>query len=508
MTAPCFVVGGDTKQDATSSVWFPQESSTFDLSRTPQVSEDDAIQAKELNDLSVKEREQLIEEVHGIQAIAEEDPTFVEKSIAVLKKEIAKLPSSKRRAFERASFLKPGLDQDEQLYLLFLRGDRFDAVKAAAKLCAHFEHKLELFGEAKLPKKITLDDLDEDDMACFQKGSLIFLGKDRSGRAVDLINPMRMEYKHWKNQVRYTWYNNFSILLRDEETQKNGVIDIMYLVDMHGIPNSLVEYVRDAHHILSGLPVRSCGFHVCYNNKIVRTFLSFLHMVTTKERRMRERLHFGSHLEVAYALCSFGVSMADVPYVDDPEGFERYIDDFLDARRKVEEEERIREQEIENRTGLIAHPLPIDVLCGRGRPYQDFEGNLRVGKIIDEHVPTYIATHARVAKTNIAVKIVQLVKDEGGRFLVRKENGWEVAEEKVARGKISQALRARSLKKIREEGCEPAPITLNNAGEDSVVASQGSKRIRLSPDQFSDNSELTSSNWDDLIVDNGSPMLS
>ena len=49
----------------------------------------------------------------------------------------------------------------------------------------HFEHKVQLFGEEKLVKKLTLDDLDDDDKAALRPGSHLFLlGKDTVGRAV------------------------------------------------------------------------------------------------------------------------------------------------------------------------------------------------------------------------------------------------------------------------------------------------------------------------------------
>ena len=47
---------------------------------------------------------------------------------------------------------------------MFLRAERFDAPKAAIRLVNHFEGKLVLFGEDKLVKRITLDDLEEEDI--------------------------------------------------------------------------------------------------------------------------------------------------------------------------------------------------------------------------------------------------------------------------------------------------------------------------------------------------------
>jgi hypothetical protein len=82
--------------------------------------------------------------------------------------EIAYLPRRRRPALERAIFLKPSIETDVTFKLMFLRADYYDASKAARRLAKYFEDKLHLFGEDKLVKKITLDDLSEEDMEVFQ----------------------------------------------------------------------------------------------------------------------------------------------------------------------------------------------------------------------------------------------------------------------------------------------------------------------------------------------------
>lgn len=149
-----------------------------------------------------------------MNSVQEETPEFIQERVAEVKMELSKFSVTKRRAFDRAIFLKPGLENDVNLYLLFLRSTNYDGNTAAHKLCLHFDHKLELFGEAKLPKKITLDDLDEDDKAVFQTGCQIILPqKDRSGRTIQIINIPRMSFKHWKNQVSFLLGFQYIILL-------------------------------------------------------------------------------------------------------------------------------------------------------------------------------------------------------------------------------------------------------------------------------------------------------
>lgn len=208
-------------------------------------------------------------------------------------------------------------------------------------------------------------------------------------------------------------------------------------------------------------------------------------MVTSKERKLRERLHFGSHLEVQYELCTFGI---DLEFSDSFAA--DHIATFFETRKRIEAEERREEQAQEAATGVILHPAPGDVLCGRGKPYQDFPGNLRVGEIVDETVPRYLETMERLSKTMIAMNIVQQIKDSGGRFLVRRDDGWELAQDKVARGKISQALRVRALKVIRNEGLEPlrlredgvtpSPDPLASRGFPDAISSREPKRRRYS----------------------------
>jgi hypothetical protein len=86
---------------------------------------------------------------------------------------------------------------------MFLRSVSYDALEAARKMVDFFESKMQLFGEEKLAKKITLEDLDEDDMEALKTGSVRYLHrKDQSRRSILFVHPREFRYTHWKNQVR------------------------------------------------------------------------------------------------------------------------------------------------------------------------------------------------------------------------------------------------------------------------------------------------------------------
>lgn len=160
----------------------------------------DAVLAKELNELSIQEREKAYEDVHGVSKEFEETPELIEQSLADFEVEIKK--TKKKSAHDKAFFLNSKYARNREFRVMFLRADNFDVKKAAKRIILHFESKLELFGANKLVKDITLDDLDEDDMEVLLSGSFQSLPtKDQAGRAVIFISQKYFNYKTWQSKV-------------------------------------------------------------------------------------------------------------------------------------------------------------------------------------------------------------------------------------------------------------------------------------------------------------------
>jgi hypothetical protein len=171
--------------------------------RRPSITYTDAILAKELHELSLKERERVFEEIHGVADSFNKDPADLTLPFSELDEEIKKI--KKKPEYERALFLSPRYVKDAGLRLKFLRADGFDASKAAVRMVNYFQHKMELFGEEKLVKTISLDDLDEDDIAELSTGSFQFLPqKDSRGRPICFVIQNLFNYKSWQSKVRYS----------------------------------------------------------------------------------------------------------------------------------------------------------------------------------------------------------------------------------------------------------------------------------------------------------------
>lgn len=167
-----------------------------------QKTEGDVLLVRELNQLSMEERNRALEDVHGVGEIVKETPELVEESLELLETEINKVRS--RTAYEKAAFMSPSYPKDRDFRLMFLRADFFNPKKAAKRLVSYFDHKLRLFGINKLVKPITLDDLDEEDLRDLHSGSLQVLPqKDRAGRTIIISFHEKHGYKTFENHVRY-----------------------------------------------------------------------------------------------------------------------------------------------------------------------------------------------------------------------------------------------------------------------------------------------------------------
>jgi hypothetical protein len=150
---------------------------------------EDAVQltAKELNQMSMQEREQILYDVHGISEKAfDETPDFLARKL----KEFQKVLDTTRHntAYDLALRTNPDFVTNQKFRLAFLRTDQFNADKAVNRWIRHFEAKLDLFGEALLCKHIEQDDLDQETLKCLYSGWQQDLPlRDVSGRLVTIL---------------------------------------------------------------------------------------------------------------------------------------------------------------------------------------------------------------------------------------------------------------------------------------------------------------------------------
>jgi hypothetical protein len=156
--------------------------------------------AKEMNHLSVEEREKVLEDVHGIARVVDEPQEFIEACLALLEKELNNISS--KAAYDLARSMSEEYTCSKEMRLMFLRAESFDPYNAASCMVRFFHEKCDLFGADKLTKDITLDDLDTDDITTIEKGFFQVLPeKDCAGRKVFCVFPKLKAIRTIRNAV-------------------------------------------------------------------------------------------------------------------------------------------------------------------------------------------------------------------------------------------------------------------------------------------------------------------
>jgi hypothetical protein len=102
---------------------------------------DDVIISREMNELTVQEREQVLHDIYGVAKVQEETPEFVAKCLEKMDTALSQIPKAKRKAFlDRALYyFKRSIRKDKKFKLMFLRADLYDARKAATRMVKHYE---------------------------------------------------------------------------------------------------------------------------------------------------------------------------------------------------------------------------------------------------------------------------------------------------------------------------------------------------------------------------------
>lgn len=158
------------------------------------------------NYMTPEERQLVLEEIHGVSSCAlSESPTFVFEKVQELRNQLQRI--RKKPAYDRAAFLHPKYVNGLDFQLMFLRADKFDSKRAAKRIVLFFEHKLELWGERMIARRITSADLSQDDMKALKSGGVQIIHSDQAGRPIiflalkDSINNSQHDGKAYKNEV-------------------------------------------------------------------------------------------------------------------------------------------------------------------------------------------------------------------------------------------------------------------------------------------------------------------
>lgn len=283
------------------------------------------------------------------------------------------------------------------------------------------------------------------------------------------------------------YYVVMSTLRQDVETQIHGIVMIPW-----GLPRQQSPWhVWQANRLMGILPFRVRGWHAILQDDQSGHLLSWLSSILDTQARRRMRIHSGTHQEVLYTLMTFGLPTREIPVQPDGSIDRTVHQAWIQARQALEEEAAARFTTPSRSTGpstisivdeneeLVApsslkqtamttqlpHDEPAsqlqiplhhrsssstllpssrDILFGRGKPYQQHAGNVRLSLML-EHLQDRYETLPRHHKTQLAQDIVRQLQSEGVRFIKRdpqQSQLWILVPDSVAREKVSQLFRS------------------------------------------------------------------
>ena len=158
----------------------------------------DKLIAKEIGGLTLKERDALYEEIHGVSTMAlEESPELIKEALENFQNELDKMDSKAMRSYniianQEENTFSRNIVRGNDLRLRFLRSEFFDAHKAAKRMLHFLDFLGEIWGEDELKGfDGTMDFFlaKDSEQASFRMGFLQLLPfRDRSGRRIMVYN--------------------------------------------------------------------------------------------------------------------------------------------------------------------------------------------------------------------------------------------------------------------------------------------------------------------------------
>ena len=165
--------------------------------------------AKEISNLPLEERNNMFEEIHGIQTAPIENYEMIVRTLKELDALLtSRYPNvhqndahggggsnnnivedienwSTLSPYEKSIKLNPNYAGGRKFRLMFLRACYYDPQQAMKRLETFLERQEELFGDRTLGRPLTFGDLDDNDIASLRSGCMMFLPNlDMAGRRV------------------------------------------------------------------------------------------------------------------------------------------------------------------------------------------------------------------------------------------------------------------------------------------------------------------------------------
>ncbi|CAJ1932631.1 unnamed protein product [Cylindrotheca closterium] len=405
----------------------------------------EAILIKGMNDLSFDELQREQEELHGVAAKIDATTDVLLQS---LEEHLNRI--KKGTVLESAEAKNPSSVHRRDFKMAFIRGNRNDPKSAAEQMIRYYDLKQKLFGQEKLTRDITLQDLNEEDMESLMAGH-VQLGSapDRSGRSIAWAFPgLRTD----ASPLRPNFYIGMDIISLMEDVSRGTVIVSYQVGDEFkekGNPN-----FGEAMEAALAMPCNIAAYHFCFSSRVEAWIAQTAVAVMPPHLRAKTKIHYGSHQECLYHLSSYGIPREAFPLTPNYEmdlTYHRFWLQQCIEKEQMNQSLHANDSSSAKREDRNIHflkknvkgetPTENDFLCV-GRKV-NAKGNERLMSLAVMNADAY-DTGSLMKKRMIISSMMEEIWRNGGRFLkldTTQDQGWIKVDDVEMREKIGQTFR-------------------------------------------------------------------
>jgi hypothetical protein len=287
----------------------------------------------------------------------------------------------------------------------------------------------------------------------------------------------------------------------DEDTQKKGVVIILFQNDPSTQIFSRAAERGMFHRLCDTMPLRVSAVHICLPNdesEKCQRLKSNAMDTFGNEARKRLRFHYGSPTKLHCELETFGISAHMIPINSNTgslktQNFTKWINMRMTREEQMSRAANAAAVASGGRIDVataeqhyifpwIECPTQQDVLLGRGRPIMNHKGNVTMRELVGLNLNRFNVTNHKHERTSIIEEVVQAIKSAGGRFLREDHNMngfWIEVDDRTARQKVG--IYFRDLRCSTSGASVAAAAAAGNSSSSSINSVSGSSSRGRSP---------------------------
>mmetsp|Transcript_18565 Transcript_18565/g.42889 ORF Transcript_18565/g.42889 Transcript_18565/m.42889 type:complete len:546 (+) Transcript_18565:513-2150(+) len=429
----------------------------------------DALLSNELMGMSLRERYQVEEEIHGVNCRAvQETPDLLELALNEFDLQLNERkagffpPKPVLRNVTCMTGRRVPLPHERSCYLnhrdvriRFLRCELFRIDAAVERFVSFFELMHDVFGEYVADRQPLISDFTPAEERELRKSrNQILPFRDRSGRQIFVGVGNCNQHIELKLRCKIFMYLHWAVS-EDVETQKKGLVIAAWFFDeaddhtwenhlFKKMDEKMLEYQRRQY---ASLPVRIASWQHYYMDTIYFRFFYKLYVFFHDKRYLSiHKAHFGSQMELRYKLNSYGIPNDLLPLSHKGILKFEHHHNFLNMQKA-----KLRSNPNDpNFREIVVCPRENDVVFRKGTAFKNNRGNDLYRELLRDRSLVYFQGD-RATRREISLSIAQEIEDKNGAFLEWKNKMWLVIRnQEDIRKKIAASFKQYNRDKNKE----------------------------------------------------------